>query len=77
MLLHTKWDMLWVFRHTDWFNRISCDSNQNEGTGSAGATRISGTPSGNDNTSLMNACFSSDENGEFNNNDRIALAIIY
>jgi hypothetical protein len=64
-------------RHTDWFNRISCGSNQNEGAGSTGAIRISGTPAGNDNGSLMNACFSNDENGEFNNNDRTALARIY
>jgi hypothetical protein len=64
-------------RHTDWFNRASCGRRQNEGAGSVGAIRISGTPSGNDGGSLMNACFSNDENGEFNGNDRTALARIY
>lgn len=64
-------------RYTDWFNRASCDNRQNEGAGSIGAIRINGTPSGNDGTSLMNACFSNDENGEFNGNDRTALARIY
>ncbi len=65
------------FRHTDWFNRISCGQNTNEGQAGVGAVHISGTPTGNDATSLMNACFSSGANGEFNANDRRALRRIY
>jgi len=64
-------------RHTDWFNRASCANGSNEGQAGVGAIHISGTPTGNDGTSLMNACFSSTENGEFNRNDRRALRRIY
>jgi len=64
-------------RHTDWFNRVSCGSNTNEGQAGVGAIHIPGTPTGNNSTSLMNACFSSDENGEFNGNDRRAIQRIY
>ncbi len=66
-------------RHTDWFNRITCpaSSRGNEGRGSNGAVHIPGTPTGNDGTSIMNACFSSTENGEFNSNDIRALQRIY
>ncbi len=66
------------FRHTDFFNRISCGGNTtNEGAGGPGAINIPGTPTGNDPTSLMNACFSSTEDGEFNANDITALRAIY
>lgn len=64
-------------RHTDWFNRISCGSYSNEGQGSAGAVHISGTPTGNNSSSLMNACFPGNSNGEFNYYDRTALKKIY
>jgi len=65
------------FRHTDWFNRASCSNGSNEGQAGVGAIHISGTPTGNDGSSVMNACFSSTENGEFNANDRRALRRIY
>jgi len=64
-------------RHTDWFNRVSCGQNSNEGQGSSGAVHIPGTPTGNNASSLMNACFSSGSTGEFNGNDRRALRRIY
>ncbi len=66
------------FRHTDFFNRVSCGGAPvDEGDGGVGAIHISRTPTGNDATSLMNACFSSTVNGEFNANDRRALRRIY
>ncbi|WP_343485650.1 M57 family metalloprotease [Allomuricauda sp. d1] len=65
------------FRHTDWFSRESCGENVNEGVGSIGANPIPGTPEGYDPTSLMLACFSSNTDGEFNNNDIIALQYLY
>ena len=65
------------FRHTDWFSRQSCGDNINEGVGSIGANPIPGTPEGYDPTSLMLACFSTSEDGEFNNNDITALRYLY
>ena len=65
------------FRHTDWFSRQSCGQNTNEGAGSIGAIPIPGTPSGYDPTSVMLACFSNNEDGEFNNNDITALRYLY
>jgi hypothetical protein len=65
------------FRHTDWFSRQSCGQNSNEGVGSIGANPIPGTPAGYDPTSIMLACFGSNEDGEFNNNDIIALNYLY
>lgn len=65
------------FRHTDWFSRQSCGQNVNEGVGSIGANPIPGTPAGYDPTSVMLACFSSNEDGEFNSNDVIALNYLY
>lgn len=65
------------FRHSDYFSRQSCGQNTDEGAGTIGAIRVSGTPSGWDSTSLMNACFSLNTNGEFNNYDIIALQNIY
>ena len=65
------------FRHTDWFSRQSCGQNSNEGTAGVGANRIPGTPSGFDSTSIMLACFSANEDGEFNNNDITALNFLY
>jgi len=64
-------------RHTDWFNRISCGQNSNEGSAGVGAIHINGTPTGNNSSSLMNACFPNNSNGEFNGNDRTALRTIY
>lgn len=67
------------FRHSDWFDRLSCppSSQGNEGTGSDGAVHIPGTPTGRDLTSIMQACFSTSEDGEFNGNDITALEFMY
>jgi len=67
------------FRHTDWFDRLSCpaSSRGNEGTGSDGAIHISGTPTGRDTSSVMQACFSSGVSGNFNGNDTRALRGMY
>lgn len=65
------------FRHSDWFDRLSCGSAQNEGAGSDGAVHVPGTPTGRDVTSIMQACFSNNEDGEFNNNDITALRSMY
>jgi len=67
------------FRHSDWFDRLSCppQAQGNEGAGSDGAVHIPGTPTGRDITSVMQACFSTSEDGEFNGNDIIALEFMY
>lgn len=67
------------FRHSDWFDRLSCppQAQGNEGTGSDGAVHIPGTPTGRDLTSVMQACFSTSEDGEFNGNDVTALEFMY
>lgn len=67
------------FRHSDWFDRLSCPASAqgNEGTGSDGAVHIPGTPTGRDLTSVMQACFSTSEDGEFNGNDVTALEYMY
>lgn len=67
------------FRHSDWFDRLSCppSSQGNEGTGSDGAVHISGTPTGRDLTSVMQACFSTSVSGNFNGNDVTALRGMY
>lgn len=65
------------FRHSDWFDRLSCGSAQNEGAGSNGAIHVPGTPTGRDNSSVMQACFSNNTNGEFNGNDITALRNMY
>ena len=65
-------------RHTDYFNRsLSCGSGGNEGSSGVGAIHIPGTPTGYDAGSVMLACFSSSENGEFGSYDRIALEYLY
>lgn len=63
-------------RHTDWFSRQSCGQS-GESAGSTGAVHIPGTPTGYDANSLMLACFSSSEDGEFGFYDRVALEYIY
>lgn len=67
------------FRHSDWFDRLSCppQAQGNEGAGSDGAVHIPGTPTGRDLTSVMQACFSTSEDGEFNGNDVTALEFMY
>ncbi|RKS56173.1 dual-action HEIGH metallo-peptidase [Gillisia mitskevichiae] len=63
-------------RHTDWFSRQSCGQS-GEAAGSDGAVHIPGTPTGFDSTSIMLACFSANEDGEFGANDITALNYLY
>ncbi|MCD2260380.1 M57 family metalloprotease [Psychroserpens luteolus] len=67
------------FRHSDWFDRLSCppSSQGNEGSGSNGAVHIAGTPTGRDLSSVMQACFSTSVSGNFNGNDVTALRAMY
>ncbi len=65
------------FRHTDYFSRQSCGQNVNEGSAGVGANHITGTPTGYDSTSVMLACFNSGVSGNFNNNDKNALRVLY
>jgi hypothetical protein len=66
------------FRHTDYFDRsISCSSGGNEGSAGVGAIHIPGTPTNADLNSLMLACFSSSEDGEFSSADITALEFLY
>ncbi|WP_425392154.1 M57 family metalloprotease [Ekhidna sp.] len=66
------------FRHTDYFNRsISCGSGGNEGSAGVGAIHIPGTPTGADMNSIMLACFSANEDGEFGSYDITALEYLY
>ncbi len=64
-------------RHTDYFSRASCGQNTNEGSGGVGAIHIPGTPTGIDWNSIMLACFSSNEDGEFGFYDEVALEFLY
>lgn len=64
-------------RHTDWSTRQSCGPYSNEGRAGLGAIPIPGTPAGFDPGSLMLACFSPNEDGEFNANDITALNYLY
>lgn len=63
-------------RHTDWFSRQSCGQT-GEGSGSDGAVYIPGTPEGYDSNSLMLACFSANETGNFGFYDEVALEYLY
>ncbi|WP_055446668.1 M57 family metalloprotease [Lacinutrix mariniflava] len=65
------------FRHTDWFSRQSCGQNSNEGTAGVGAISIPGTSSGYNPDSIMVACFSNGEDGEFDSDDVIGLQYMY
>lgn len=66
------------FRHTDYFNRsLSCGQGGNEGSAGVGAIHIPGTPTGFDANSIMLACFSSNEDGEFGSYDITALEYLY
>ncbi len=66
-------------RHTDFFDRsFSCGGSPvNEGSGGVGAINIPGTPTGIDPESVMLACFSSSEDGEFGGFDVTALSELY
>ncbi|WP_340201103.1 M57 family metalloprotease [Ascidiimonas sp. W6] len=61
-------------RHTDYQTRESCGQNINEGSAGVGAVYINGTPTGSDPSSLMQSCGPADN---LNNNDKIALDVIY
>lgn len=65
------------FRHTDWQTRQSCGQNTNEGTAGVGANAIPGTSSGYNPNSIMVACFSTNEDGEFDSDDITALQFMY
>jgi hypothetical protein len=65
------------FRHTDWQTRQSCGQNTNEGTAGVGANSIPGTSSAYNPDSIMVACFSSNEDGEFDSDDVIGLQYMY
>jgi hypothetical protein len=64
-------------RHTDYFNRsYSCGEGGDEGAGTDGANLILGTP-GYDPDSVMNSCYTPDEDGEWSVFDQIALLFTY
>lgn len=63
-------------RHTDWYSRQSCGQS-GESAGSAGAVHIPGTPTGYDSNSVMLACFSAYESGNFGYYDEVALEYLY
>ncbi len=65
------------FRHTDYRSRQSCGQNSNEGSAGVGAILIPGTPSSDRTDSIMLACFSSSEDGEFTNTDITAIRALY
>ncbi len=68
------------FRHTDFFDRsLSCGGRRNnEGQAGVGAIQISGTPSGTDRGSFMQACAGGNgTNRPFSRFDRIALDATY
>ncbi|MCP9201346.1 zinc-dependent metalloprotease [Gramella sp. GC03-9] len=63
-------------RHTDWFSRQSCGQS-GEDAEPYGAVHIPGTPTGYDSNSLMLACFSASESGNFGYYDEVALEYLY
>lgn len=63
------------FRHSDYYDRQSCGGG-GEAAGSDGAIQVSGTPT-RDFNSVMQACFSNSEDGEFSGNDVTALQAMY
>ncbi|MEP6262461.1 MAG: M57 family metalloprotease [Gillisia sp.] len=63
-------------RHTDWYSRQSCGQS-GEAADPSGAVHIPGTPTGYDSNSVMLACFSASEDGNFGYYDRVALEYLY
>jgi hypothetical protein len=61
-------------RHSDWYDRMSCPEDKR--SRESDATLISGTPE-RDLSSIMQACFPSNSNGEFNSNDIRAIENLY
>ena len=65
------------FRHTDWDTRVSCSNPTPEQRNPTGANHIVGTPTGTDWNSVMLACFTPFETGEFGSFDIVALQRLY
>ncbi len=65
------------FRHQDWRTRQSCSRSQAEQEQPSGAILINGTPSSDRADSIMLACFSRDEDGEFTDTDIVAINALY
>lgn len=63
-------------RHTDWFSRQSCGQ-CGEAQDPSGAVHIPGTPINYDSNSVMLACFSANEDGNFGYYDEVALEYFY
>ncbi len=63
------------FRHSDYYDRQSCGGG-GEAAGSVGAIQVPGTPT-RDFDSIMQACFSANEDGEFSSNDITAIRSMY
>ena len=63
-------------RHTDWYSRQSCGQS-GESANPDGAVHIPGTPTGYDSNSVMLACFSASESGNFGYYDEVALEYLY
>ncbi|MDT0642213.1 M57 family metalloprotease [Zunongwangia sp. F363] len=63
-------------RHTDWFSRQSCGQS-GESASPDGAVHIPNTPTGYDANSVMLACFSANEDGNFGYYDEVALNYLY
>lgn len=63
------------FRHSDYYDRESCGGG-GEAAGAIGAIQLPNTPV-RDFDSIMQACFSSNEDGEFSSNDITALRAMY
>ena len=63
-------------RHTDWYSRQSCGQS-GESANPDGAVHIPGTPTGYDSNSVMLACFSANESGNFGYYDEVALDYLY
>lgn len=63
-------------RHTDWYSRQSCGQS-GEAADPSGAVHIPGTPTGYDSNSVMLACFSANEDGNFGYYDQVALEYLY
>ncbi|MDN3593312.1 M57 family metalloprotease [Zunongwangia endophytica] len=63
-------------RHTDWFSRQSCGQS-GESANPDGAVHIPGTETGYDANSVMLACFSANESGNFGGDDEKALEYLY
>lgn len=63
-------------RHTDWYSRQSCGQS-GESANPDGAVHIPGTPTGYDSNSVMLACFSASESGNFGYYDEVALDYLY